>query len=203
MGSTLGSIGGMFTTRRTKGAADRAISGGQLGGDISMLENLLLPYDELVRMGRIAPGTDLGFTGNQSRLGRNIGAFNESVASGDPVFAGYQTQMLNNLNFDENGLPADLSRSITQGVRSSLASRGLEDSSIGALQEVAALAGGSEAIRNNRLSQVRDFLSSSTGNAIQALFPGISTIYQGELQRAINRASNTVGAAQIGAGLAS
>jgi len=194
-------------TRRTKGAANAGLDTGQYGTDLSMMENLFLPYDELVRMGRIAPGEHggnmAGLSGNQSVFGRDLSSFESDIAASDPVYGAMQREMAGNLNFDENGLPADVSRGITQGVRSSSSARGLLDSGTAGLEEVAALMGGRENLRSNRLAQVSNWLSSTTSGYIDKLFPGMSTIYQGELQRALGRGNAAIGAANVGASLAS
>jgi len=209
MGSVAGLVGaglGPETTRRSRSASDKALSTGQYGTDLSMMENLFLPYDELVRMGRIAPGEHsgnmAGLSGNQSVFGRDLSSFENDIAASDPVYGAMQREMMGNLNFDENGLPADVSRGITQGVRASSSARGLLDSGTAGLEEVAALMGGRENLRSNRLAQVSNWLSSTTSGYIDKLFPGMSTIYQGELQRALGKGNAVIGSVNAGVNLA-
>lgn len=204
-GAVGGAIGGSMVTRRTKSAADHAISGGTLQQDLGTINDLLLPYDELVRQGKINPtsaGFYSGLSGNQSYLGRLLQNYQNDVAAADPVAGAYRDSVVNSLNMGESGLPADVEQRITRNVRSSLASRGLEDSSIGAIQEAGALAGGAEQIRAERLGQVRDYFTSSTQSAIQQLFPQLSGLYQGELSRAVQRSQNAIGAAGLGVSVA-
>jgi hypothetical protein len=192
-----------YQTSRSTSRSDTRLNQGQYGTDLSMMENLFLPYDELVRMGRIAPGEQsgnmAGLSGNQSVFGRDLSSFESDIAASDPVYGAMQREMANNLNFDENGLPTDVSRGILQGVRGSSSARGLLDSGTAGLEEVAALMGGRENLRNNRIAQVSNWLSNTTSGYIDKLFPGMSTIYQGELQRALGRAGNAVAAGAQGA----
>lgn len=210
MGSVAGLVGaglGPTAVRRGRNATDKALNTGQYGTDLSMMENLFLPYDELVRMGRIAPGEQsgnmAGLSGNQSVFGRDLAAFENNIAMSDPAYAAMRKEMSTNLNFDENGLPADVTRGILQGVRGSSSARGLLDSGTAGLEEVAALMGGRENLRSNRLAQVSNFLSNTTSSYIDKLFPGMSTIYQGELQRALGKGQATVGAINAGTNLTS
>lgn len=202
-GGPEGSLYGKQFRRHGERQTDRALAGGTLSDSYSQIEDLLLSYGELVNSGRIKAG-DKAYAGlglDQSRLGRGIASYEDALAAGDPVFAQYRKLMADSLNFDENGLPADLSRSITQGVRGSAAARGLLDSSTSGLQEVAALMGGSENIRAQRLSQVNQYLGGVTQGAISSLFPGIQTLYGGELQRAMKRGELYADANRTGAGV--
>lgn len=205
VGSATGSIGGMVTTRRTKHAADNALQGGQLGQDVELLQNLLLPYDQLVRMGRIQPANAAlygpGGLGGQSVLGNLLSNYETQIGRADPAFASYQKAVAGGLDLGPSGLPADLEQQISRRVSANLSSRGLLDSSIGAIEEAGAIAGGSEAIRSQRLAQAQNYFSTVTQGAINQLFPTLSGTYQGELNRAISRANNAIGAAGVGAGI--
>jgi len=233
MGGPFGAIGGKAAANKTENTSQRHLNTGNLGSSYSDIENLLLPYDELVAMGRVVPGEDAvntgyspgetsflnrfganipasrsatagyeGLAGNESRFSRGLSAYFGNLAASDPAFGAYQREMGNNLNFDENGLPADVSRGILQGVRSSSSSRGLLDSGTAGLEEVAALMGGRESLRSSRLAQVNQYLSGPVfQGAIQSLFPGIGTVYTGELQRAEARADATQEAGKVGVGI--
>lgn len=177
-----------FMNEPTRRRSQNALKGGQLPQDIQQLENLLLPYDQLLAMGRINPTSASqfrGLSGSQSVLGRLLGSYQNTLVQNDPATAAYAKAVAGGLNLGESGLPADVEKAITRSVRGGLSSRGLLDSSIGAIEEAGALAGGAEAIRAERLGQANQFFNSVTQNAINSLFPNINSIYQGELNRAI------------------
>lgn len=189
------SVGGVhtpsqdFMNRPGERRSRNALKGGQLPQDVMQLENLFLSYDQLLKMGRVNPTSRqqfAGLSGDQSVMGRLLGSYQSSVAEGDPVAAAYANTVKGGLDFGESGLPRDVEQRITRSVRGGLASRGLLDSSIGAIEEAGALAGGAEAIRAERLGQANQYFSTVTQNAINTLFPNLSTIYTGELNRAVS-----------------
>jgi hypothetical protein len=193
-GEIQGILEGNTARRRTKSA----LAGDNVSKDLLGEENLFLPYDQLVQMGRVAPGTNgfQGLSGSQSRIGRDIQGFEGSLASGDPVFAQYQKleqNALAGLNAGGDGLPDDFRRTLTEDVRSSQASRGLVDSDTSAIQEAARLMGGSEQIRSSRLQEVQGYLSGVTNQALGYLLPNMSTLYGGELQRSMAGANAALG----------
>lgn len=226
----IGGLAGKRAAEKAANESKRALNTGTLGSSYTDIENLLLSFDELVAMGRIQPGADAvpgqerggflggltsavgypgarrtagyeGLEGGQSRFGRGLESYFGGLAASDPAFAAYREEMANNLNF-ENGLPADVSRGILQGVRGSSSSRGLLDSGTAGLEEVAALMGGRESLRSNRLAQVNQYLEGSTfQGAIQNLFPGINTVYGNELQRAIARSGGQIASGNLGANI--
>ena len=198
----MGAAGGMFATNRTKGAADNALRGGA-GNQFRFLENLLLPYEDLLAMGRLEGNKDYrGMQPGETRLGRAIEGYTDTLASSDPIFAQYQQTVLGGLEGIENGgIPNDLRRSITESLRSSQASRGILDSNTAAIEEVVRLMGGSEMVRSQRLAEAQNYFGQVTAGALQSLLPGIGTLYTGELQRSMQGAQNALGAAQVGAGI--
>jgi hypothetical protein len=170
-----------------------AQKGGQLPQDVQQLENLFLPYEELLKMGRVNPTSAplfRGLSGNQSVLGRLLAGYQDQLAENDPAYASLRSAMANNLNLGESGLPADVEQRITKNVRAAQASRGLIDSSSSAIEEAGALAGGAEQIRVQRTAELNDFFTRTTQSAIDRLFPSLSGLYQGELDRATAGASN-------------
>ena len=206
MGSAAGSIGGMAAAGRTNRTARRALGQDNISSDLLQLENLFLPYEQLVAMGRISPEGQRGWEGvgpGQSRLGRDISGLENTLAGSDPVFSQYRKLMassLEGLNSGGLGLPSDMERSIKNELRSSQSSRGLLDSDTSAIQEVAGLLGGSEAIRSQRLFEVNNYLSGIGGSVLGSLMPNLMGLYGGELQRSMQGARNALGAAGVGVG---
>jgi hypothetical protein len=197
-GEAMGIFEGNSANRRSKNALGRD----NISTDLLQYENLFLPYDQLVSMGRLAPGTNgfQGIAGNQSRLGRDISGFENTLASSDPVFGQYQQleqNALKGLNAGGDGLPDDFRRTLTEDVRSSQAARGLVDSDTSAIQESARLIGGSEQIRSSRLNEVQGYLSGVTNQALGYLLPNMSTLYQGELQRSIAGSNAALGSSKV------
>lgn len=196
------SVGGVhtpsqdFMNRPAQRRSQNTLRGGQLPQDVQQLENLFLTYDQLVKMGRVNPTSASqfnGLSGDQSVMGRLLQSYQGAVAGADPVAAAYGKTVASGLNLGESGLPADVEQQITRNVRGGLASRGLLDSSIGAIQEAGALAGGAEAIRSQRLGQAQQYFSTVTQNAINTLFPNLSTIYSGEVNRAVEGSKVALG----------
>lgn len=198
----MGAAGGMAAAGRTKGAADNALRGGA-GNQFRFLENLLLPYEDLLAMGRLKGNKDFrGLQPGETRLGRAIEGYSDTLAASDPIFAQYRQTVMGGLEGIENGgIPSDLRRSITEGLRSSQASRGILDSNTAAIEEVVRLMGGQEMIRSQRLAEAQNYFGQVTQGALRTLLPGIDTLYTGELQRSIQGSQNALGAGQIGAGI--
>jgi len=157
-------------------------------------ENFLLPYDELVRLGRIDVGQSplggiggmmtnsssgldpsspyYGLRGNESRLSRGISAYEESLASSDPAFAAYRDSIRTQArSLSEGGIPDDFRRTLTEELRSSQAARGTLEGGTPGLEEAIRLMGGQEAIRTSRLNEVTNYLSGIQGGALGALLP--------------------------------
>jgi hypothetical protein len=232
-GSIANAVAGPMVAGRANRNSKRALNQGNVSSDLLQLENLFLPYDQLVAMGRIAPnsysqldpnGIDPmtgmlnstvhpngieragtrgfeGLSGNQSRVGRNITAFEQMLGQADPVMGQYQQLMANSLkgmNDGGLGLPADFQRNLTNTLRSAQSSRGLLDSDTSAIQETATLMGGSEMIRSSRLNEVQNYLNGVTSNALSFMLPNMSQLYGGELQRAMQGSQNALGAAKVG-----
>lgn len=70
-------------------------------------------------------------------------------------------QGLQGLN-EPGALPSDVRANLQESVRGAQAARGVLDSSAGAVQEAARLAGGTEAFRASRISQALPFISAGT-----------------------------------------
>jgi len=140
-------------------------------------ELYLLPYDQLVSMGRIAPGTNPnGLQGGESRFSRIVSGYENSLAAADPIFQQYRDATRQGLEGIQNGgIPDDLRRTITEGLRSSQASRGILDSPTAAVEEVVRLMGGSEAVRSQRLAAASDYFRQVTGGAAASFLPDLST----------------------------
>lgn len=204
MGSAANAIAGPMIARRTNRTSNRALNQGQLGGDVTTMEQFLLPYDQLLASGKIHPGNASlykGLQGNQSILGRDLSGYFGTLAASDPAFGGYQQaigQTAQGLAQGGLGLPADVQRNIENTLRSAQSSRGLLDSDTSAIQETAALMGGSEAIRSQRLGQVESYLQGTLQPAIGQFLPSMSTLYGGELNRALQGSRNAIGSAQTG-----
>lgn len=202
-GEAMGMYEGKTAQRRSKNALNR----GNLGSDLLQMENLFLPYDQLVEMGRLKPGAKggvgkgfAGLSGNQSRIGRDITGFESMLAESDPVFAQYQKVMqgsLAGMAEGGDGLPADFRRTLTEDVRSSQAARGLVESDTSAVEEAARLMGGSEQIRSRRLSEATDYLSGVQKYALGFMLPNMSQLYGGELQRAMQGSNAALGSMDV------
>lgn len=156
---------------RAKTAEDRISSG------YNNAELYLLPYDELVKLGRINPGNNpYNLGAGESRLSRLVSGYEDSLAKADPIFAQYRDATRKGLEGIQNGgIPDDLRRSITEGLRSSQASRGILDSNTAAIEEVVRLMGGSEAVRGQRLQAASDYFRQVTGGAAASFMPDLST----------------------------
>lgn len=199
-----GAIGGSMVTRRSKKSSDKALQRDSIGNDFGMEENLLLPYDQLVEMGRVAPNQPYyAQHGGESRLSRGIAGYEESLATSDPIFASYRKTVQSGLEGLDSGIPDDLRRSITEGLRSSQASRGILDSNTAAIEEVVRLMGGQEQVRAQRLGEANNYFNSVTQGALNSLLPNINTLYGGELERSKATQSGRLGAVGLGTGVAS
>jgi hypothetical protein len=185
--------------------ANNALKGGTIEQDVQSFQNLFLPYDQLLAMGRVNPTSAplfKGLSGNQSVLGNLLASYQDQLAQADPAYASLRGAMANNLNLGESGLPQDVEQRITKNVRAAQASRGLIDSSSSAIEEAGALAGGAEQIRVQRTAELNDFFSRTTQSAIDRLFPSLSGLYQGELDRAVSRSqAGTANAGKISASI--
>ena len=136
-------------------------------------ENYLLPYDELVRLGRVKNGVNTyGLAPNESRFSHALSQYQDALESSDPLIGKYSKVVNDGLQGIENGgIPDDMRRSITESLRSTQAQRGILDSNVGAIEEVVRLMGGSEAVRSQRLNEARAYFNDITGPAISALAP--------------------------------
>jgi len=139
-------------------------------------ENFLLPYDELVRLGRVDPNNKAsgfyGLGGGESRLSRGISAYEQSLAAADPAFAAYQKAIQGEAqSLSTGGIPDDFRRTLTEELRSSQAARGTLEGGTPGLEEAIRLMGGQEAIRTSRLNEVTNYLSGIQGGALGALLP--------------------------------
>ena len=179
-----GALGGMAAAGRTKRSSDRALRQGQLGESFQKIQQLLQPYN-----------------GGPSQLAIGLSGYEKSLEDADPVFAAYKKTIMEGLNTDENGLPADFARQLTETTRGAQAARGVLESDTSAIQEAVALMGGREAVRARRLGDVKEYLGGVLGGGLEALMPTIKDIYGGELQRAIETAKGRRESAAIGAGI--
>jgi hypothetical protein len=206
MGAVAGAVGGPMAANRTNSTSKRALNQGGLYQDLNQMEGLTTSYNDLVSQGKINPQNVRqyqGLQGNQSLLGRDLGNYFGQLGAADPAFGGYQQAMgqtAQGLAQGGLGLPSDVQRNIENTLRSSQSSRGLLDSDVSATQEVAALMGGSEAIRSQRLGQVQNYLSGVLQPAIGQFMPSMSQLYGGELQRAMQGSQNAIGAGNVGVG---
>lgn len=158
---------------RTPG--DRANANQWMSDAYRSIESYLLPYDQLVATGRVQPGqNEYGLRGNESRFSRALSAYEDQLAASNPIFGQYRDTVQSGLAGIENGgIPDDMRRSITEGLRDTQARRGILDSNVGAVEEVVRLMGGSEAVRAQRLSQAQDYFSGVTAGGINALMPSL------------------------------
>lgn len=202
-----GSGGKDFMKHPWKGSAawlknDRT-PGHQMGGAAGRInkaytfaENSLLSYDDLVGLGRIKAGSDYyGLKGGESRVGRLVEGYQDTLAGSDPIFAAYRQQVTEGMQGLENGgIPSDLRRSITEGLRDSQARRGILDSNTAAVEEVVRLMGGQEAVRAQRLNEANNYFNSVTSGALAAFMPSLQgylgTQYQSD---AFNQARKQAG----------
>lgn len=152
----------------------------QYGEVLRGLENVFLPYEELVAQGRIKNGrNDYNLLPGQSRFGKDLSAFIGQMEGADPILASYRQTVMSGLEDMQDGLPADFRRSLTEEVRSSQAARGIIDSDTAAIEEASRLMGGSEFIRATRLAEVQNYLSGVTSIGVNALMPSIGQMLQG------------------------
>lgn len=157
--------------------------GQQYGEVLRSLENVFLPYEELVAQGRIKNGrNDYNLLPGQSRFGKDLSAFIGQMEGADPILASYRQTVVSGIEDMQGGLPADFRRSLTEEVRSSQASRGIIDSDTAAIEEASRLMGGSEYIRATRLAEVQNYLSGVTSIGVNALMPNIGQMLQGSAQ---------------------
>jgi hypothetical protein len=204
MGSAANAVAGPMIANRTNSTQRRALNQGGIYQDVNAMEGLTLSYNDLLAQGKINPqnaGQYRGLQGNQSILGRDLGGYFGQLSQADPAFGGYQQaigQTAQGLAQGGLGLPADVQRNIENTLRSAQSSRGLLDSDTSAIQETAALMGGSEAIRSERLNQVSNYLSGVLQPAIGQFLPSMTSLYGGELQRAMQGSRSALGAAGTG-----
>lgn len=173
----------------------------QYGDTLYGLENVFLPYEELVSQGRIRDGSNqFGLAPGQSRFGKDLSAFIGQLEGADPVLASYRQTVMSGLEDMQDGLPADFRRSLTEEVRSSQASRGIIDSDTAAIEEASRLMGGSEYIRATRLAEVQNYLAGVTSIGVNALMPGIGQMLQGSMNTYDMNMRRKAGIDQIRAG---
>lgn len=195
-----------WTNDRTPG--NRANANQMLDSSFTTAENYFLPYEELVRLGRLQPGQNpQNLLPGQSRFGRAISTYEDQLAAADPAFARYRQTIQHGLDGIENGgIPDDLRRTITENLRSSQAQRGIIDSNVGAIEEAVRLAGGSEMVRAQRLAEQRAYFGDVTQGAIQSFLPtlgmnlGLQTNAQ-QFNQQRSQAGNAMLASQWGMGL--
>jgi len=159
-------------------------------------ENLTMSYDDLVALGRIKAGQDYyGLQGGESRLGRLVEGYQDTLSASDPIFAAYRQQVSGGLAGIENGgIPDDFRRTITENLRASQAQRGIIDSNVGAIEEAVRLAGGTEAIRQQRLAEAQNYFNGVTRGAIGAFMPDLSMFLGAQAQTsAFNQARGQAG----------
>ena len=164
--------------------ADKALAGGTLDSSYAQIMSLLQSYQ-----------------GGPSQLSLGLSGYEKSLADADPVFAAYKKTIMEGMNFDQNGLPADFARQLTETTRGAQSARGVLDSDTSAIQEAVALMGGREMIRSRRLNEVQDYLGGVVGGGLAALMPTIKDLYGGELQRAVERSKRYSEANQTGGGV--
>jgi len=204
LGIAGGAIGGGMVGHRSKNISDRELRNGTLSMDYNQLEQILLPYDQLVKMGLVQdiPGSYGATHPNESRFSRALSGYESDLASADPILAKYQKTVQSGLEGLDSGIPDDLRRSITESLRSSQSSRGIDlTSNTAAIAEVTRLMGGEQAIRSQRLNEANNYFSTVTQGGINALLPQLSQLYGGELQRAIAGSQGALRAGEIGAGI--
>lgn len=159
------------------------------------LEGMLLPYDELVRLGRVKPGQDYyGLQGNESRAGRLIEGYQDTLAAADPIFGSYRQAVQSGMEGVARGdIPDDFRRTLTEDIRKAQAGRGILDSDVAAIEEAVRLSGGREAVRAQRLAEADRYFSGVTQGALGAFMPTLGTYLNADAEsRAFNqqRANN-------------
>lgn len=198
---------GLIKNDRTPGNR-MGSAGSRINSAYNTFEGLTMSYDDLVGLGRIKAGSDYyGLKGDETRLGRMVENYQDSLATSDPIFAAYRQQVTSGMEGLENGgIPNDLRRSITEGLRASQASRGLLDSSTSAVEEVVRLMGGQEAVRSQRLAEANNYFNNVTRGAIGAFMPDLAgflgTQYQTDaFNQARSQAGNDMLMGQWGMGM--
>jgi hypothetical protein len=87
-------------------------------------------------------------------LGGQFQAERQRLLEADPLIRRLRNIAIGGLKgVNQGALPGDISRSITDRTRQAMAARGMDESSIAATTEAAALTGGAEQFRANRLNQ--------------------------------------------------
>lgn len=148
---------------------------------LTLLDDLLSPTD--------------GVSGN-NKLTSYLDKARSSAMKSDPLLASYYDNVSSGLDTDAYGLPKDFSKSLTDKVRAAQSARGTLDWDTSSIEEAAALMGGSEQIRNTRIAQANQLLTSGVLPSMRDFLPDANSLLQAQLgleglklQRGLGRAN--------------
>jgi hypothetical protein len=184
--SGIGGVGALSGASNGSGLPDRTPNGyTQLHQGYNAIDSLIMSYEDLQNNGLITPRIAAGYAGlepGQSRFGRAVQSYEQSLASADPAFAEYQRTITSGLKGLDSGLPDDVKRSITESLRSAESGRGIDlTSNSAAISEVARLFGGEQAIRSQRLGEASNYFNQVTNQAAQLFTPSLNNYLQASL----------------------